>query len=497
VLVFASAVLQALIFPSPGLAFLSWIAFVPLLAALLAEGVRLGRGFLLGYVCGILWYALTCFWVYHTMHTYGGLSAPMAVGIVILFCLYLGLYHGLFGLLLVFVARRQGSAIALWLSPVLWVAIELARYHITGFPWDLLGTAVVDNVPVASLATLGGVYFVSFIVFAVNALIAKGALNDQKRLLVAGLVLGLCLQLAKQLPQKPIEGNERATLIQPNLPILYGWDAVYFDRQMFDLTDLSRQSIKTYSPQPRLIVWPESPAPFYSDDQKFRTWMQALAADKQTYIVAGTVGVTGEGPQRKVYNSASLVAPTGAFVSRYDKIRLVPFGEYVPFENLLFFAQSLVKEVGHFSRGNQRNTLELGGHKAGVFICYESVFPDEVRQFAANGAQVFVNISNDEWFGQYGAPGQHLNMARMRAIENRRWVLRSTNSGITASIDPYGRVVAQAERNLRTALNAPYAYVEETTFYTRHGDLFAYACAIISLVMLLVRVRFRAGRMVP
>ena len=132
-------------------------------------------------------------------------------------------------------------------------------------------------------------------------------------------------------------------------------------------------------------------------------------------------------------------------------------------------------------------------YRVGAFICYESVFPDEVRWFALNGAQVFVNISNDGWFGESGAPGQHLNMARMRAIENNRWLLRSTNTGITGSIDPYGRVVARAERNTRVALNAPYAMITETTFYTRHGDWLAYACAIISLVALLVRFNLRAA----
>lgn len=136
---------------------------------------------------------------------------------------------------------------------------------------------------------------------------------------------------------------------------------------------------------------------------------------------------------------------------------------------------------------------EGDGYRVGTFICYESVFPDEIRLFALNGAQVFVNISNDGWFGASGAPGQHLNMARMRAIENNRWLLRSTNTGITAAIDPYGRVVARVEPNIRTAINVPYAMITETTFYTRHGDWLAYGCAIISLVALFVRFDLKAG----
>jgi apolipoprotein N-acyltransferase len=192
-----------------------------------------------------------------------------------------------------------------------------------------------------------------------------------------------------------------------------------------------------------------------------------------------------------------LIAPSGAFLARYDKVHLVPFGEYVPFQALLFFAKNLTKEVGTFSAGTDRNVFSITqsgvNGKIGTFICYESVFPDEIRQFALNGAQVFVNVSNDAWFGSTGAAGQHLNMARMRAIENHRWLLRSTNTGITASINPYGQVIAQAAPNVQTALRAPYAFVSETTFYTRHGDWFAFACAIISLLALCVRFSLRAG----
>jgi len=166
----------------------------------------------------------------------------------------------------------------------------------------------------------------------------------------------------------------------------------------------------------------------------------------------------------------------------------VPFGEYVPFKNLLSFAQSLTHDIGGLSRGNQRDVMHVEGHGIGTFICYESIFPDEVLQFARNGAEMFVNISDDAWYGEYGAPGQHLNMARMRAIENNRWVLRTTNNGITASISPLGTVVNQLSRNVRNVLLAPYSFESRTTFYTRHGDWFAGLCAIISVLALLVSV---------
>src|SRR5207249_1960773 len=192
------------------------------------------------------------------------------------------------------------------------------------------------------------------------------------------------------------------------------------------------------------------------------------------WVLAGSVGVqnASSSPQHatQVFNSAALVNPSGEWTARYDKIHLVPFGEYVPFKNWLSFAGGLTKEVGDFSRGVSRAPLPAGDQKLGVFICYESIFPDEVRQFAKQGAQVFVNASNDGWYGDSGAYAQHLKQARMRAVENARWLLRDTNTGVTAVIDPYGRIVASAPRKMRTALEANYGLSNVTTFYTRHGD---------------------------
>ena len=185
--------------------------------------------------------------------------------------------------------------------------------------------------------------------------------------------------------------------------------------------------------------------------------------------------------------------PDGSLGLRYDKIHLVPFGEYVPFKRLFSFAGKITKDVGDFTPGRERTILDLDGHKLGVFICYESVFPDEIRLFPQRGAEVLVNISNDGWYGESGAPGQHLNMARMRAIENNRWVLRATNSGITASIDPFGRLVDEAPRNVRRGMEARYAFIKGTTFYSRHGDLFAYLCVIVAAIALFFRFNLRAG----
>jgi apolipoprotein N-acyltransferase len=288
--------------------------------------------------------------------------------------------------------------------------------------------------------------------------------------------------------------------VQENIPVLDStdWTRQYFEDTLADLTKISLQSQGT----PRssdLIVWPESPAPFYTGDPLFRTALTHVATDAHAWVVAGSIGVQNASisPQHstEIFNSATLVSPAGQWTLRYDKVHLVPFGEYVPFKSLLSFAGGLTKEVGDFSRGTSRQPLEAGETKLGVFICYESIFPDEVRQFAKNGAQVFVNISNDGWYGDSGAYAQHLKQARMRAVENERWLLRTTNTGVTAAIDPEGRIAQTVPRKIRTALQASYALESGTTFYTRHGDWLAYACAIISLGAILAALAPAKGRL--
>jgi len=243
-----------------------------------------------------------------------------------------------------------------------------------------------------------------------------------------------------------------------------------------------------------LIVWPESPSPFYTNDPLFRDAVSEMARQSGTWVVAGAIGITpamhSGADSSQLFNSAALVSPQGEWLGRYDKVHLVPFGEYLPFPRLFAFAGGLTKEVGEFQRGGSRVPLDAGNERFGLFICYESIFPDEVRQFPLRGAQALVNISNDGWYGDSGAWREHLQETQMRAIENGQWLLAVTNTGITASIDPYGRIVASTRRKVRTALAAPFALTTSTTFYTRHGDWFAYLCAIISAGALLASYGF-------
>jgi apolipoprotein N-acyltransferase len=232
-----------------------------------------------------------------------------------------------------------------------------------------------------------------------------------------------------------------------------------------------------------LIVWPESPASFTDTDPQFRSAMSALARTAHTPIIVGNVGFEPNADSKSgysPYNRASFITADGTFAAHYDKMHLVPFGEYVPFKEIFFFAKNLLNEVGMFEPGKDRTVFKTGGHTYGVFICYESIFGDEMRQYAQQGADVLVNISNDGWYGNTSAAWQHLNMVRMRAIENHRWILRATNTGVTAAINPYGRVTAAAPRHQRTSIRVHFAYENYLTFYTRYGDLFAYACAFIT-----------------
>jgi apolipoprotein N-acyltransferase len=521
-LVLSAAVLQVLIFPLPGIYVLSWCALTPLIVALLrarpageleiAGVVRLspaspGQAFLLSYVCGILFYAGTCYWIYDTMRHYGGLSAPAAALALFLFCCYLGLYHGLFGLLFGLLAGNgRDYRRALATAPFLWVAVELARTRITGFPWTLLGIAQVNNAALCRVTQWTGVYGVSFEIALVNIALAAAFLVPREKrtaMLVAALAAAAVLQAGSLIEVPAATADRAALLVQSNIPVSVNWTPAYFQQTLSDLTNLSVRSAGSSSAAPasaaeiNLVVWPESPAPFYTNDARFRATLGAMASTTKASVLAGMIGTAsprvGE-VTSQMFNSAELIDPQGNWTARYDKVHLVPFGEYLPFPSVFSFAGGLTKEVGEFEHGTSRAPLDADGTKLGVFICYESIFPDEVRRFANNGAQVFVNISNDGWYGDSGAYAQHLNQTRMRAIENNRWILSDTNTGVTASIDPWGRVVAKIPRKERATLTAPYALTSVTTFYTRHGDWFAYACAIISMGALISRFKNSKNR---
>jgi apolipoprotein N-acyltransferase len=356
------------------------------------------------------------------------------------------------------------------------------------------------------------VYGVSFEIMLVNVAVAAAFLVPRKKrstLLLASLAAAVVLQAGRLVEAPAIPADRAALLVQENIPVDATWTRDNFERTLRELADLSVKAVSisasgsasdSKTSDPDLIVWPESPAPFLTADPLFREPVSDMARAAHTWVVTGAIGnvpaMHSSTSASEVFNSAALISPAGEWTARYDKIHLVPFGEYLPFPRLFAFAGGLTKEVGSFQMGLSRAPLVAGDKKLGVFICYESVFPGEVREFANEGAEVLVNLSNDGWYGDSGAYAQHLNQTRMRAIENDRWILSATDTGVTASIDPYGRTVARLPRKERAALVAPYALTSVTTFYTRHGDWFAWLCAIISVAALLTRfaLHTKAGK---
>jgi apolipoprotein N-acyltransferase len=502
----------------------AWFGLVPLLWAVLSLA-RTGRrrqllhAFLIAYACGVLWYAGNCYWIYDTMLIYGGLPPVASALLLIGFSLVLGAYFGLFGLGIVLVQRATGSVrLALFAAPFLWTGLDLAAARITSVPWDQLGYSQVDNALINQLAPFTGVYGITFALVLVNALLAGGfVLGGSSKSKLAGrwawAACGALLMISGFAgvfvsPPRP-DPTATAVLIQPNLDVgaYNNWTGAVWNSHIAQFAQLADEQCKSYIagiPQtgaptgeiicppypihPDLVVWPESPAPFFEDDPQFEQAMAAVARKVQAPMIVNAVGADYSATSRdwKSYVSAVVFNANGNRIGRYDKIHLVPFGEYIPFQDLLSFAHKLTGRVARWDRGRARNVFLLdtqngGSHRYGVFICYEAVFADEVRQFARNGAEVLVNISDDGWYGDTSAPWQHLNMARMRAIENRRWLLRDTNTGVTASIDPYGIVRESIPRHQVDALPAEFGFRSGITFYTAHGDVFAWLCAILAL----------------
>jgi apolipoprotein N-acyltransferase len=238
------------------------------------------------------------------------------------------------------------------------------------------------------------------------------------------------------------------------------------------MDELSKLSTRDTPAKPKFVVWPETPAPFYlNEDAEFRARMQDIARKLGAYFLVGYIDAVGEGPA----NSAGLLDPAGDQVSRYDKMHLVPFGEYVPFKRLLFFADSLTRQVGDFMPGSEYTISSLDGHHISAAICYESIFPDLVRRFVKRGSELLVVITNDGWFGESSAPYQHLRMGVVRSVENRRYMVRTANTGISAIIDPYGKIESSTPIGIRTILDGIVYFRSDRTFYTEYGDVFAYA----------------------
>lgn len=456
-----SSVLLFAIFPGVNFRFLAPVALTPLLFVM-ARTPDGWQRFVFGWAAGIFYWFFLCDWIQFVLEMHGGMGHWGGWGAFALFCIFKGLHLAVFSWLAGPVLNKSYAVPGV---AALWTGLE--RTHGTlGFAWLDLGNAGIDMSVPLRVAPFIGVYGVSFVLAMLGTAVASVLLRYPRYRLfpLAALVL---LWLLPAIPQG-IPSPDRALVIQPNIDPETEWTHLTQSTMEQQLALLS-----TAIPAP-LVIWPELPAPLYFyADREFRDYAVGIARYQGSFLFE-TVAFNRE---NQPLNSAVILNRDGTEVGRYDQIDLVPFGEFVP--PLFSWVNRITKETSDFVPGHDIKVFPAAGHQLGTFICYESAFPDLVRQFSKAGADVFINLSNDGYFGRSYAREQHLLLVRMRAVENRRFVIRSTNDGITAVIDPAGRFVKRLPPYRRVGAIVNYGGVTSTTFYARHGDWFAWSCLIV------------------
>jgi apolipoprotein N-acyltransferase len=473
----------------------AWVSVSVLMMMALSAKPRVA--YLCGHVHAVAFVLSSVPWIAEVLAVHGGMSRLAGWSVLLLIAMAWGVLTGGFTWSVNRIARTN-VVLACAAAPFLWVTFEFARAHLPeiSFPWNLLGYSAAQNLALAQLTTVTGIYGLSFVMAAFNALLAWADAAKTSSLAKRSILIGVsiaALLIAAFVGTRFVPtatANHFARAVQPNFPEVESYAADWFQKYAGDMDELEELSFARSSHPTDLIVWPEAPAPFSWQDNQFSKRASRLAIRVGHPFLAGVIewksemlasGHMGQAP----YNSAVLIDPQGQRVFVYDKRHLVPFGEYEPFPLIHRVVQSVSDEVGGFHKGTAAVVGSLpDGYKFGVYICYEAIYPDEVREFAAQGANLLINISNDGWFGKSAAANQHLRMARVRAVENRRWVLRVTNSGLTAAIDPYGRVYQTIPRDVRGSVDLPYDFRTDTTLYTRFGDWFAWMCVVVSVILL-------------
>lgn len=481
-----SGVLFAFAFPNVAQGWLAFVALAPLLISVIRADST-WEAFFQGWVAQTTAWLIMVPWVIRVMSYYGGL--PLVTGILIFVALagVLGLYGGLFAFL---VRRfRLGVSFAKWLLvPLAWAAIEFLRtYALTGFPWNLIATALVDYAPLILIDRFGGPYFVGALVLLPSVVIAWWVTQKPPqilRVLVAG-ALGILLLVwwgtglvaSKLLLRPSATPSMTAALLQPNIAQEMRWDpqqALDIYQKMIGMTTRAADA------GAQIVIWPESTVPLsYTETAFYRESIEQLSRDRNIDIILGSVATDPAKPQR-LWNSAFLVSG-GTTIGHYDKIRLVPFGEYVPLRQVLFFAEKLVRAVGEFEFGTNESPL-AGKRKYGPAICYEIVYPQITRTQIRNGADVLVTITNDAWYDGTSAPAQHLWQARLRAVEGDRYLLRAATTGISAYIDPTGQILESIPMGRDGIIYAKFQPRTSVTPYVRFGDWFAWSAAVVVLI---------------
>jgi apolipoprotein N-acyltransferase len=486
-----SGVLFALAFPDYSVAWLAFAALFPLiLAAVRARGAR--EAFLLGWLSQTIAWLLMVPWVVRVMSHYGGL--PLATGIVIFvaMCLYLALYGGLFTLLVHWIA--PGERFVHWLAvPLAWAAVEYVRtYAMTGFPWNLLVAAIVDDTSLIQISRAAGPYMTGCLVLLPSVAAAWWITRRPRgiaRVIVAGMVVIVMFVwwatgyvAARWRTMEHGEARITAALLQPNISQEMRWNeanVVTIFSRMLEMTKTAADA------GAKVIIWPESTVPLsYATTDFYRDAIETFSRERGTDIILGSVAEDPARPNR-LWNAAFLVSG-GRTIGHYDKIRLVPFGEYVPLRKMLFFAEKLVHAVGEFEFGTNDHPLR-GIASYGPAICYEVVFPRIPADQVRHGANVLVTITNDTWYDGTSAPRQHLNQARLRAVETDRYLLRAATSGISAFVDPTGRIVEEIPMGRAGIIYARFATRTTVTPYVRYGDWFAWMAIAVVIIAIVIR----------
>jgi len=457
-----SGVLLALAFPRFDAWWLAPVALTPLTIALNREFVP-WRRFLLGWVMGVVFWAITCNWIASVLEVHGGMGWWGGWGAFALFCVLKAIHYGVFSLL-------GGVLVRHWYGPpamaLLWAGLERTQEPLTLFGWLMLGNAGIEQPIAMRLAPYTGVYGISF-VFALMGICVALLLLRRPRTYTAWVVFALLPVFLPKLPEG-LKPTATAVAVQPNLPVVRDWTAELYLEQKQLMSALTLAAGERT--RPAMVLWPETPSPiFYDRDPDLQGRAREIVAALQAPMLLGAISRTATG---QVLNTAQYVRRNGEAGDRYAKMFLVPFGEYVP--ELFSWVNQVSGEVGAYTPGTRLTTFAADGRGIGAFICYESAVPHHVREFARAGAEVFVNLSNDGYFFETAAREQHLSLVRMRAAENRRWVLRVTNNGITASVDPAGAVRQSFPGFQAMAGSLAFGWRGDQTPYTRYGDWFAW-----------------------
>jgi apolipoprotein N-acyltransferase len=486
-LAIASGLLLASAFPTMDWEPLAWFGLVPLLSAI--RGRSAAHAFRLGWLTGFVFYLATTYWVGYTIRHYTSLPMPIVIGIVVIMAAALACYHGAFaaGLRLF----QQSGREVVWLAPALWVTLEWLRgWFFIGFPWGALGYSQYRFHDLVQIVEVTGVYGVSAVLVLFNVVVAEVLRErgrDVRRLL-PGLVTVTVLLVVlpalgrwrvAMLANDPIKGSMKIGLAQGNVEQDRKWDPAFQDETMTRYRELT---LATAQAGARLVVWPETAAPFFFQERSERRQeVLDLAAEAGVPLLIGTPAFrrtsSGELEQR---NRAYLVAPTRQELGHYDKMELVPFGEYVPFRRLLFFVDQVVTAIATIGAGEEPTVFTVPEGRFGVLICYEGIFPALTRRFVDGGADFLVNITNDAWYGRTSAPHQHLVQASFRAIENRVPMVRAANTGISAIIDADGRIRWHGPLFEMLGHVDEIRWTGQRTFYTRFGDVFVWLCVVVT-----------------